>query len=191
MVNLLKCFLKEKLNFEESTLGVFFCITDKIRFSMTYETLPDVKLLQKVLIFLIFSKCVCRRVKNESHSWVTQLYISTNLSWTTLHSAYSTLQTFSHRCEVCQTVSAALRAGCTSEAKRHMGYSSDTIMPQLWESFHSKSVLLSVHYQKLNVCVMWASVSCTPAPRAVFDQLFQIHSVPFECRSACLPAARC
>ncbi len=161
-----------------------FCITDKIRF---YETLPDLNCYKKCWYSLL-SQSVC--VVELRMSQKTQLQISTNLSWTTLHSAYSTLQNFSHRCEVCQTVSAALRAGCTSEAKRHMVYSSDTIMAQLWESFHSKSVLLYVHYQKLNVCVMWA-VFCTPAPTAVFDKLLQIPSVPFECGSACLPAAQC
>lgn len=54
------------------------CITDKIKFSMTNEKLPDVKLLQRVLIFLTFSKCVCAIELRMSQK--TQLYISTNLS---------------------------------------------------------------------------------------------------------------
>lgn len=53
------------------------CITNKIKFSMTNEKLPDVKLLQRVLI-LTFSKCVCAIELRMSQK--TQLYISTNLS---------------------------------------------------------------------------------------------------------------
>lgn len=74
-----------------------------------------------------------------------------------------TLQTFSHRCEACQTVSVPLWAGCTSEAKRHMGYSSDTIMPQLWESFNSKVCVTICTLSKIervrdvSLCLLHAS----------------------------------